>query len=92
MRDNDPEIILQGISKGLEMPDERVRSEACAALVTVYSSARYKNAVAEAVVLQELVVPAIMGRLRDSSKLVVGTSTQALSAVRQRAPDAFQVW
>jgi hypothetical protein len=58
---------------------------------TVYSSARYKNAVAEAVVLQELVVPTVMERLRDKSTLVVNTATQALNAVRQRAPDAFQV-
>eukprot|EP00282_Hemiselmis_andersenii_P025462 CAMPEP_0172019104 /NCGR_PEP_ID=MMETSP1041-20130122/12460_1 /TAXON_ID=464988 /ORGANISM="Hemiselmis andersenii, Strain CCMP439" /LENGTH=251 /DNA_ID=CAMNT_0012674259 /DNA_START=311 /DNA_END=1063 /DNA_ORIENTATION=+ len=91
VRDHNPEVILRGISHGLESADERVRSEACAALVTVYSSARYKNAVAEAVVLQELVVPIIVDRLTDPSKLVVGTAAQALGAVRQRAPDAFQV-
>ena len=91
VRESDPEVILRGISEGLDSPDERIRSESCAALVTVYSSARYKNAVAEAVVLQELVVPAIMGKLRDDSKLVVGTASQALAAVRQRAPDAFNV-
>lgn len=56
----------------------------------VYSNAKYRNVVAEAQALQEVVVPALAPALSDASAAVARSAGQAWEGVRARAPDALQ--
>ena len=56
----------------------------------VYSNAKYRNVVAEAQALQEVVVPALAPALSDASAAVARSAGQAWEGVRGRAPEALQ--
>lgn len=88
--DSNPRPVLQCVADGIKDSDEGMRTECCSALVTVYSGARYKSPSVEAMMLQDVVVPALVPALGDASPKVVAAATTALDAVRWRAPDTFE--
>jgi hypothetical protein len=91
VRDHDVRRVLRSIADCIQhSPSSEQRAESCAALVTVYSSARYRSNVTEAQALQEVVLPTLVQALGDESPAVTQASSQALGAVRARSQEAMQ--
>ncbi|EKX33088.1 hypothetical protein GUITHDRAFT_120748 [Guillardia theta CCMP2712] len=91
VREYDARDLLKSIADGVrEGGNELQRAECCAALVTVYSCSKYRNNAHESSVLQEVVVPALVSALGDSSNRVAEAAATAVDAVRARAPDSLQ--
>ena len=90
VRDHDVRLLLRGVAECIQhSPSEEQRAECCAALVTIYSTAKYRTSGMEELTLQEVVVTVLAAALADKSPAVSKSAMHALEAVRTRASDAF---
>ncbi|KAJ1480485.1 armadillo-type protein [Baffinella frigidus] len=80
--DPGPQALLCGVTEGTRHATARVRAESCSAVLTVLDSAHFRTLGGDDQVIEEVVAPALLECLEDSTPTVVEAAEIAITSLR----------